>query len=84
LPDWLDGVCPSLGGGGSVAPDLPVDDRDQHMCFPLGSTTPTHDHPMVAAVTRAAAAGGRSDSGAGPVLRVRGGTTPPIRPHQAG
>ncbi|OBQ31596.1 MAG: hypothetical protein AN485_23640, partial [Anabaena sp. MDT14b] len=69
MPDWFHGVLPSLGGGGSVTRDPSLVDVDlgYHFGSPLGHSN-AHTHPAVAAVTRAAAASGRVDSGAGPVL----------------
>ncbi len=69
VPDWLPAVPVPLGGGGGVVLDPLFEwDPDFHLEYPLGQTPPPYlDHPMIAAVARAAAAGGLTASGAGPV-----------------
>jgi hypothetical protein len=67
--DWLPEAPVPLVGGRSVVLDPDTEwDLDYHSGFPQGVVPPAPDHPMVAAVARAAAASGRTDSGAGPVL----------------
>ncbi len=70
VPDWLAAVPLPLGWVGCFVLDLLLEgDPDFHLDYSLGQILPPHlDHSMIAAVARAAAAGGRIASGAGPVL----------------
>ncbi|OBQ32094.1 MAG: hypothetical protein AN485_22425 [Anabaena sp. MDT14b] len=74
MPDWLPAVPIPLGGGGGVVLDPFFEwDPDFHTGFPLGPVPPSPDHPMIAAVARAAAAGGRTALGAAREVPGEGG-----------